>query len=287
MSPIAVFNKTHSGAHNTAFHNTLHMYKGKQIEYSWMRQIGLLGLFWNFGEYAYRLDCCWKTDGYCIDSRRLFGDVYFYCLIGFSSENSYGDVANSSANDVYGYSYAIGYAIWNLKDCSKINHMLHINTYFYWFKEKSSSSISIQDRLLRVRLCERDRNAGGSGGFSVVSTCSARRKFPINMLIRLVNVSNSNSNWNLAVFFTKFIENRWASWWWMWRNLFGRFIFRCWICKRLMCRRCRTISCLLCLNVQWIFLIVILIWECIFRSRLLFFPKYWNRHETNKYLFCW
>ena len=37
----------------------------------------------------------------------------------------------------------------------------------------------LHDRLLRVRLCERDRYDGGSGGFSDKSTCSARRKLPI------------------------------------------------------------------------------------------------------------
>lgn len=67
----------------------------------------------NFDQFTYHLDCCWKIDGYCIDSR-LVGDVCFYCLIDFSSENSYGDVASSSANDVYDYSYESGYAIWNL-----------------------------------------------------------------------------------------------------------------------------------------------------------------------------
>lgn len=35
----------------------------------------------------------------------------------------------------------------------------------------------LHDRLLRVRLCERDRNDGGSGGFWS-SACSARRKLP-------------------------------------------------------------------------------------------------------------
>lgn len=73
----------------------------------------------------------------------------------------------------------------------------------------------------------------------------------------------------------------------MCRNLFGRFIFWCWICKRLVWRRCRTISRLLSLNVQWIFLIVILSRKCVFCSRLLFFPMYSNGYETNQYSFCW
>lgn len=187
MNPIVVFNKnqfcTRFVVHITLFGPSVNRFIF--IEFVSARKA------LNIGRYTHRLDCCWKIDGYGVDSQ-LFGDVCFYCLIGFSSENSYGDVASSSASDAYDYSYVSGYAIWNLQNCSKINHMLHINTYFYWFKEKSSSSISVQDRLLRVRLCERDRNAGGSGGFSVVSTCSARRKFPINMLFTLGNVSNFN-----------------------------------------------------------------------------------------------
>lgn len=42
----------------------------------------------------------------------------------------------------------------------------------------------LHDRLLRVRLCERDRYDGGSGGFSDTSVCSARRKLPIEIRIK-------------------------------------------------------------------------------------------------------
>lgn len=63
-------------------------------------------------------------------------------------------------------------------------HMLHMFT--LRLKLKCKFGNSLQDRLLRVRLCERDRNAGGSGGFSVVSTWSARRKFPTDVNLQFL-----------------------------------------------------------------------------------------------------
>lgn len=43
------------------------------------------------------------------------------------------------------------------------------------------NQMNLQERLLRVRLCERERKDGGSGGFCSASDCSARRKFPLQM----------------------------------------------------------------------------------------------------------